>query len=143
MVQRLARGPFKAEIRVRFPLALPILKKANKNVGNPQLLPALLPIAKKTGVRIAMPRYYPQWTRAPWRRQSDCINSSIPHRATASSALSTPATVRRLPTCTRPPSTCATEVEQVSLHLAKMTVRLYLSAVHRHCEGGMPSYMDQ
>ena len=25
MVQRLARGPFKAEIRVRFPLALPIL----------------------------------------------------------------------------------------------------------------------
>ena len=26
MVQRLARGPFKAEIRVRFPLALPRLK---------------------------------------------------------------------------------------------------------------------
>jgi hypothetical protein len=25
MVQRLARGPFKAEIRVRFPLALPSL----------------------------------------------------------------------------------------------------------------------
>jgi hypothetical protein len=27
-VQRLARGPFKAEIRVRFPLALPNLKEA-------------------------------------------------------------------------------------------------------------------
>ena len=27
MVQRLARGPFKAEMRVRFPLALPILEK--------------------------------------------------------------------------------------------------------------------
>ena len=26
MVQRLARGPFKAEIRVRFPLALPTLQ---------------------------------------------------------------------------------------------------------------------
>jgi hypothetical protein len=27
MVQRLARGPFKAEIRVRFPLALPIFQE--------------------------------------------------------------------------------------------------------------------
>src|SRR5438874_10040057 len=31
MVQRLARGPFKAEIRVRFPLALPKPQKTNKN----------------------------------------------------------------------------------------------------------------
>src|ERR1019366_747912 len=31
MVQRLARGPFKAKMRVRFPLALPKLQNFNKN----------------------------------------------------------------------------------------------------------------
>ena len=31
MVQRLARGPFKAEIRVRFPLALPKPQKTTED----------------------------------------------------------------------------------------------------------------
>ena len=38
MVQRLARGPFKAEIRVRFPLALPIFKLAPFQVPTHRLL---------------------------------------------------------------------------------------------------------
>jgi hypothetical protein len=33
MVQRLARGPFKAEIRVRFPLALPIWRRPRVSPG--------------------------------------------------------------------------------------------------------------
>src|SRR5580704_13193236 len=84
MVQRLARGPFKAEIRVRFPLALPILKKANKNGGNLQLLPALVAQCKKDrgGNRDGSVLYYSQWTRAPWRRQSDSTNVLIPRKAT-------------------------------------------------------------
>src|ERR1039457_6035013 len=36
MVQRLARGPFKAEIRVRFPLALPILRANAESFGSGQ-----------------------------------------------------------------------------------------------------------
>jgi hypothetical protein len=38
MVQRLARGPFKAEIRVRFPLALPKIRNLESLIATHGLL---------------------------------------------------------------------------------------------------------
>ena len=75
MVQRLARGPFKAEIRVRFPLALPIVWKANKTLSTQGSLPkGALPAAQRLQVNSAGTVLFTVEASA-WRRQADEINA--------------------------------------------------------------------
>src|SRR5579863_5508941 len=62
MVQRLARGPFKAEIRVRFPLALnptfPLAEETSRRSNCPQLRSTFAPI-ESCSATLCRLRFYP------------------------------------------------------------------------------------